>query len=79
MLNVNGVLLGIRLWSLNARLSVFRKQKKEHFDHSFIKNFAHLAFNQFSFMPSRGASGGTIIVWKGSIFDGILIFQNDFA
>lgn len=37
------------------------------------------AFDSFDFLPSTGASGGCIIVWNSSKFQGTPIFQNNFA
>jgi exonuclease III len=53
--------------------------KKEMFDLSFIKKFCPPSFDCFKFAPSHGASGGTIIIWKGNRFSGQIIAQNDFV
>jgi hypothetical protein len=52
--------------------------KREVFDATYIKKFCPSTFNCFSFNPSHGASGGTIIIWKSSKFSGHTIFQNNF-
>jgi exonuclease III len=52
-----------------------QETKKDSFERNFIKNIAHVVFNKYSFLPSRGASGGTVVIWKGSLFDGELFFS----
>jgi hypothetical protein len=37
------------------------------------------AFDAFEFIPSVGAYGGTIIIWKSSLFSGAKIFKNDYC
>jgi hypothetical protein len=36
-------------------------------------------FNSFEFLPSVGASGGILVVWKNTAFLGQLVFSNNFA
>lgn len=43
------------------------------------KNSAPPSFDAFCFLPSIGASGGILVVWKSSVFTGFEIFQNEFA
>jgi hypothetical protein len=75
-------LTGVRgLNDRNKRLAVFNKidesncsviclheTKCENFDHSFIRSFCPKRFDQFSFSPYVGASGGIIVLWNSSIF-----------
>ena len=56
-----------------------QETKRENFDLMFIRNFCHPSFDKFVFHPSLGASGGTIIIWKSVVFQGQLVFQNDYA
>jgi hypothetical protein len=49
------------------------------FDSIFIRKISPAAFNKFSFLPSRGASGRSIVIWKGNIFDGEAVFTNEYA
>lgn len=56
-----------------------QETKREHFDAPYVKKFCPAAFDSFVFLPSVGASGGSIIIWKGNLFSGSLIFQNDHA
>ena len=60
-------------------MSIFRKQKKENFDLQFIKNFCPRQVDSFEFLPSVGAFGGIITIWKSYLFDGHLAFSNDFS
>jgi hypothetical protein len=59
-------------------LCVYKKQKREHFDIQYLKNFCPKKFNKFEFLPSVGASRGIIIIWNGSLFSGEVAFQNEF-
>lgn len=56
-----------------------QETKRELFDISFIRNLCPLSFDSFQFKPSVGALGGILIIWKGSIFSGVEVFQNEFA
>jgi len=56
-----------------------QKTKRSHFDAMFIRQFCPPVFYQCEFLPSNGASGGSIIIWKSSIFSGSLVFQNEYA
>ena len=47
-----------------------QETKKENFDLQFIRNFSPPGFDSFEFLPSIGASGGLITIWKSSIFSG---------
>lgn len=58
-----------------APLYAFRKQKKESFDHSFIRKCCPRRFDKFEFMPSAGASGGLLIIWCSSLFNGSIIHK----
>jgi hypothetical protein len=49
------------------------------FDVQFIKNFYPSSFDAFEFLPSVGASGGIITIWKSSLFSGSLAFSNEYA
>jgi hypothetical protein len=44
-----------------------------------LRNFCPAAFDSFLCLPSEGASGGILVAWKSSIFEGELIFQNSYA
>lgn len=44
-----------------------------------IKKICPPSFDAFIFLPSVGASGGIINIWKTSLFDGQLVFQNEYA
>jgi exonuclease III len=63
----------------NCEIICLQETKKEKFDTNFIKQFCPLAFDRFEFIPSVGASGGTIMIWKSSRFNGQVISQNDYS
>jgi exonuclease III len=56
-----------------------QETKREDFDIQFIRKFAPKKFNKFEFLPFIGASGGMIILWNGSLFNGTIKFQNEFS
>ncbi|KAJ1253597.1 hypothetical protein BS78_K020200 [Paspalum vaginatum] len=56
-----------------------QETKKQEFDYLFIKKICPASFNKFEFVPSNGASGGMLVAWKDSLFDGELVFHNSFA
>ena len=56
-----------------------QETKKTSFDLAFIKSCCPRQFNCFAFMPSHGASGGIITIWKSSMFTGSVLFSDHFA
>ena len=62
----------------NCHVLCLQETKREHFDHSYIKNFCPRRLNQFAYSPSIGNSGGIITVWNGNIFDGVVISCHKF-
>jgi len=49
-----------------------QETKRESFDLHYIKNFCPPAFDTFEFLPSVGASGGIITIWKSLFLKDIL-------
>lgn len=47
-----------------------QETKRSHFDSTFIRQFCPVYFDCFVFLPSNGASGGSIIIWKSSVLSG---------
>lgn len=56
-----------------------QETKRSHFDDMYIRQFCPSIYDYFEVLPSVGASGGSIIICKSSIFSCSLVFQNDFA
>src|SRR5207237_381904 len=56
-----------------------QETKCEIIDTSFIRKFAPRRFDQFAFVPSRGASGGILICWCSSNFGGIILETKDYG
>jgi exonuclease III len=56
-----------------------QETKKTSFDLLFLKNICPSSFDNFAFVPSDGASGGMLVAWKGSFFEGTLVFHNEYA
>jgi hypothetical protein len=46
---------------------------------SYLHNFCPASFDSFVFLPSVGASGGSIIIWHSAILSGTMVFQNSYA
>lgn len=68
-----------RVTESNCNVICLQETKRSHFDIPFLRNFCPISFDSFEFLPSVGASGGTIIIWKSSVLLGNLIFQNNYA
>jgi exonuclease III len=56
-----------------------QETKRSVFDLSYLGNFCPRSFDDFTYVPSIGNSGGTLITWKGSKFSGHVVFENQFA
>ena len=50
-----------------------QETKCTHIDHRFIRKFCPRRFDNFSYVPSVGASTGMVIIWNSSFFEGKLI------
>ena len=62
-----------------VQLYAYKKQKKDSFDASYIRNFAPRRLDNFDFIPSIGSSGGMLILWNSSIFTGVVLEKKHFA
>lgn len=83
--NVRGINSSIRWNDIRQKINesscsimTFQETKREQFDLSYIKNFCPKRFNQFSYSPSIGSSGGIITIWNGNLLKGKVISQNYF-
>jgi exonuclease III len=56
----------------NYAIICLQETKCESFDHSFIRSFCPKRFDHFVYSPSLGASGGLIVLWYSSVFEGKL-------
>jgi len=63
----------------NCEIVCLQETKREAFDLCYIKNLCPLAFDSFLHLPSQGASGGIIVVWKSSMFSRQMVFNNEYA
>jgi exonuclease III len=57
----------------NYSIVCLQETKCQSFDHSFIRSFCPKIFDRFAFSPSIGASGGIIVLWNISIFNGSVL------
>ena len=60
-------------------IACLQETKCTSFDSRTIKSFCPKRFDSFVCSPSIGASGGLLITWNGSLFEGEVIFQNRFS
>lgn len=63
-----------RILESNCDIACFQETKRGVFDPSFIRLFAPASFDRFESLPSVGASGGSLIIWKSALFAGTLVF-----
>ena len=63
----------------NVDIICLQEIKKDQFDYRYLENFYPKRINCFDFLPLVGASGGLLIAWNGSLFQGETLFQNDFS
>lgn len=56
-----------------------KETKREDIDTDFMKNFSTAMLDKFEYLPSVGASGGSLIAWSSVNFSGDIIFQNSYA
>jgi exonuclease III len=68
-----------KIQEIGGDIICLQETKREIFDHDYLRNFTPRSFDNFYFVPSVGNSGGTLISWKGSKFQGQVIFENEFA
>lgn len=68
-----------RLSDNNCDILCLQETKRESFDLSYLRNFCSAPFDSFVFLPSTGASGGSIIIWKSAVLAGSMVFQNSSA
>jgi hypothetical protein len=52
-----------------------QETKRAVFDLSFVRFFCPPSFDRFEFLPSVGASGGSIILWKSNFFKATWCFK----
>jgi hypothetical protein len=56
-----------------------QETKRQHFDHSSVRKLAPKRFSKYAFMPSEGTSGGILVGWNNSVFDGNVLYSSKFA
>ena len=71
--------LGQKIEESACAILCLQETKREDFDATYIRNFCPNRLDKFAFLPSIGASGGLLINWNGSLFEGEVIFQNRFS
>ena len=62
----------------NCDVVCLQETKGDNFDIHFVKRFCPSSFDCFEFLPSDGASGGIITIWKSHMFQDHLVFSNAF-
>lgn len=56
-----------------------QETKREIFDDQFLRNICPPSFDKYVYLPSVGASGGSLVAWESNFFQGNLVFQNSYA
>jgi hypothetical protein len=56
-----------------------QETKRQHFDHSSVRKLAPKRFNKYAFVPSEGTSGGILVGWNNSVFDGKVLYSSKFS
>jgi len=69
----------IKSQKVTVTLFVFRKQREKILIFSSSKKNCPVGFDSFEFLSSIGASGGILTAWKSHVFQGHLVFSNDFG
>jgi hypothetical protein len=60
----------------NCDVIWLQETKRENFDIQFIRKFCPPSFE---FLPSVGASGAVLTVWKSQLFQGHLAFSSEYS
>lgn len=68
-----------RITETNCDVICLQETKRASFDSSFLCLFCPPTFDNFDVLPSIGAFGGFIIIWKSAIFQSHRVSQNEFA
>lgn len=55
----------------NYDIISIQETKRSKFDLAYTRKFCPRIFYVFCFLPSVGASGGILVVWKSSLFSGL--------
>jgi hypothetical protein len=53
-----------KFFESNCDIIYLQETKRDLFDQIYLKKFCPSHFDYFEYIPSAGASGGTMIIWK---------------
>jgi exonuclease III len=62
-----------KIEEIQCSIICVQETKCEYIDHKLIRKFCPKRFDCFVYSPSVGASGGILILWNSSAFDGSLL------
>jgi exonuclease III len=68
-----------KLTESNCDIACLQEMKKEIIDANFIKRIYPTSLDSFDYLPSVGASGGILVIWKSSLFSATMKFTNNYA
>jgi exonuclease III len=71
--------IGDKIKESACHMLCLQETKREAFDAFYIKKLCPITLDKFAFSSSIGASGGLLIVWNSSLFDGTVIQANSYA
>ena len=84
--NVRGLNSDARQRDIRAKIEeshcsiiCLQETKCEQFDIRKIRSFCPRRFDHFAFSPSEGASGGILVIWNSSVFEGELVESQRFS
>jgi len=63
----------------NCDVLCLQETKHESFDLSYLRNFCPASFDSYVYLPSVGASGGSIVIWRSAILSSTMVFHNSYA
>ena len=78
--NVRGLNSEVRQRAVRAKIEesqcsivCLQETKCDFFDQRSIRKFCPRRFDNFVYSPSVGASGGILVIWNSSVFEGELV------
>jgi hypothetical protein len=63
---------------MRGRFSL-QETKFQQVDMQLVRKFAPRRFDKFDFVPSAGASGGILVLWNSSLFQGTTLDKQSFG
>lgn len=68
-----------KIYEVKCDIICIQETKREHFDSAYIRKFCPQQFDCFEYLPSIGASGGCLTIWKSIAFHRNLSYMNEYG